>query len=417
MKTNPDHATSVTTSSCDPETWLLAQGYRFAGVVSGLRSEPNRRDVGVIISESPASAAGVFTLNRVAAAPVQVSRKRVPSSDVRGIVCCSGNANACTGAQGREDAELMATTLACQLNLHGDSILIASTGIIGRPLPMSIVGAGIVKAAAAVADTPQALCDFAHSILTTDTVIKVATLEVNLHGTPIRFTGVAKGAAMIGPNMATMLGFILTDATIAPSLLQEALGRAVDRTFNCISVEGHMSTNDTVFALANGAAGGVPITGHGIYFQQFEQDLTRVCSQLARAIAEDAEGATHVVEIIVEGAHSEADARQIAKTVAESALVKTALFGADPNWGRIVSAAGYSGVDFKEEELSLTIGPYLLYDKGTPVEFDEAEVSKFIKANRHLTVTLTFTQGNARCQFWTCDLTHDYVKLNAEYTT
>lgn len=412
-----DHATSVITTTTDPSTWMIAKGYRFAGIVGGLRSEPGRRDIGAIISDNYCSAAGVFTLNRVAAAPVQVSRKRVPSAEIKGIVCCSGNANACTGAQGVQDAELMAVTLGSSSGSSGEEILIASTGIIGRPMPMSIVGAGVVKAAAALRSDADALNDFAHSILTTDTVIKVATLEVNLHGTPVRFTGIAKGAAMIGPNMATMLGFILTDAAIAPSLLQEALGRAVDRTFNCISVEGHMSTNDTVFALANGAAGGQPIIGHGQYFQQFENDLTRVCGQLARAIAEDAEGATHLVELTVEGAHSEADARQIAKTVAESALVKTALFGADPNWGRIVSAAGYSGVCFEEKELSLHLGPYLLYDQGTPVEFNEAEVSRYLKENKHITARLTLTQGSARCHFWTCDLTHDYVKLNAEYTT
>lgn len=412
-----DHASSVITATTDSTEWILARGYRFAGVVSGLRSEPGRRDVGVIVSENHASAAGVFTLNRVAAAPVQVSRKRVPSSDIKGIVCCSGNANACTGAQGIQDAELMALALGAHVGVPGEDILVASTGIIGRPLPMNIVGAGIVAAAYALKEDAASLNDFAHSILTTDTKIKVACLEVNLHGTPVRFTGIAKGAAMIGPNMATMLGFILTDASIAPSLLQEALTRAVDRTFNCISVEGHMSTNDSVFLLANGEAGGPPITGHGNHFHQFENDLTRVCSQLARAIAEDAEGATHLVEILVEGAASEADARQIAKTVAESALVKTALFGADPNWGRIVSAAGYSGVCFEEKDLSLNLGPYLLYDQGTPVEFDAGEVSKYMKENRHLVVKLIFTLGNGQCHFWTCDLTHDYVTLNAEYTT
>lgn len=412
-----DHATSVITTSTDPASWTLARGYRFAGVVSGLRSEAGRRDVGAIVSDRPASAAGVFTLNRVAAAPVQVSRKRVPSAEIQGIVCCSGNANACTGAQGYIDAELMASMLGSQLQLSGDAFLVASTGIIGRLLPMSIIGSGITGAAKALRADAAALNDFAHSILTTDTTIKVATLEVNLHGTPIRFTGIAKGAAMIGPNMATMLSFILTDASIAPSLLQEALGRAVDRTFNCISVEGHMSTNDTVFVLANGAAEGQPITGHGLHFQQFENDLTRLCSQLARAIAEDAEGATHLVELVVEGAHTEADARLIAKTVAESALVKTALFGADPNWGRIVSAAGYSGVCFDEKDLSLRLGPYLLYDQGTPVPFDEDEVSAWMKQNRHITATLSLQQGSSRCQFWTCDLTNEYVKLNAEYTT
>jgi glutamate N-acetyltransferase/amino-acid N-acetyltransferase len=195
------------------------------------------------------------------------------------------------------------------------------------------------------------------------------------------------------------------------------LARSVDRTFNCVSVEGHMSTNDTVFLLANGAAGAEAVHGHGLVFQQFEHAVTQVCGQLARQIAEDAEGASHLLEVLVEGAHTEAEARQIAKTVAESALVKTAIFGGDPNWGRIVSAAGYSGVNFLESELSLSLGEHLLYDHGTPVPFNEQVVSDYIKSNRHLTARLVLTQGNARCQFWTCDLTYDYVKLNAEYTT
>jgi glutamate N-acetyltransferase/amino-acid N-acetyltransferase len=401
----------------EAKAWTLAKGYRFAGVVSGLRSEPNRRDVGAIVSDTPAAAAGVFTLNQVAAAPVQLSRKRIPAGNVRGIVCCSGNANACTGEQGLRDAERMAASLGEGLGVPGEHILVASTGIIGRPLPMNIVVPGISKATKSLRGDAQGLDDFAHSILTTDTRIKVATLEINIHGTTVHFTGIAKGAAMIGPNLATMLGFVLTDAICPPDLLQEVLTRSVNRTFNCVSVEGHMSTNDTVFLLANGAAGGEAVHGHGLVFQQFEHAVTHVCGQLARQIAEDAEGATHLLEVIVEGAHTEADARQIAKTVAESALVKTAIFGADPNWGRIVSAAGYSGVTFQERELSLYLGEHLLYDHGTPVPFDEKVVSNYIKTNRHLTARLVLAQGTARCQFWTCDLSYDYVKLNAEYTT
>jgi len=397
--------------------WTLAKGYRFAGVVSGLRSEPNRRDLGAIVSDVPAAGVGVFTLNRVAAAPVQVSRKRIPATNIRGILCCSGNANACTGEQGIKDAERMAAALGEEIGVQGEHILVASTGIIGRPLPMPTVLPGVAKAAAALRGDVQGLDDFAHSILTTDTRIKVVTLEIKLDGTTVHFTGVAKGAAMIGPNLATMLGFVVTDANCPADLLQEVLTRAVNRTFNCVSVEGHMSTNDTVFLLANGAAGGPAVHGHGLAFQQFEHAVTHVCGQLARQIAEDAEGATHLLEVIVEGAHTEADARQIAKTVAESALVKTAIFGADPNWGRIVSAAGYSGVTFEERELSLFLGDHLLYDRGTPVPFEEKVVSDYIKNNRHLTARLVLTQGTARCQFWTCDLTYDYVKLNAEYTT
>ncbi len=401
----------------DSPPWTLARGYRFAGINSGLRSEPGRRDCGAIVSDVPAAGAGVFTLNRVAAAPVQVSRSRVPSDKIRGIVCCSGNANACTGEQGQRDAEQMAATLAKHIDVSPQHILIASTGIIGRPLPMNIVTPGIQKAAQALGNDQKSLTDFAHSILTTDTRIKVSTLEVPIAHTNIHLTGIAKGAAMIGPNMATMLGFILTDAAVAPILLQEVLARSVDRTFNCISVEGHTSTNDTVYLLANGQAGGAPIVTHGMALQQFEHAVTHVCTQLSRAIAEDAEGATHLLELKVEGARTESEARQLAKTVAESVLVKTALFGADPNWGRIVSAAGYSGVPFEERDLSLYLGEHLLYDRGTPIPFDAKTVSSYIKNKRHLTARLVLTHGAAHCTFWTCDLSYDYVKLNAEYTT
>jgi glutamate N-acetyltransferase/amino-acid N-acetyltransferase len=401
----------------DSSQWLLPKGYQFSGVSSGLRSEPNRRDIGAIISEVPASGAGVFTLNRVAAAPVQVSRQRVPAAKIRGIVCCSGNANACTGEQGIRDAEQMVATLAQALNIESAHILIASTGIIGRPLPMNIVVPGVEKAAQNLRADASGLEDFAHSILTTDTKIKVASLEVPIAHHPVRFVGIAKGAAMIGPNMATLLGFVLTDAAVAPPLLQEVLGRAVDRSFNCISVEGHTSTNDTVFLLANGKADGAAISSHGMALQQFEHAVTHVCGDLARAIIEDAEGATHLVEIVVEGARTESDARQIAKAVAESALVKTALFGADPNWGRIVSAAGYSGVSFEEPDLSLYLGEHLLYDHGKPVAFDAETVSGYMKKNRQLQIRLILNHGHAQCRFWTSDLTYDYVKLNAEYTT
>jgi glutamate N-acetyltransferase/amino-acid N-acetyltransferase len=401
----------------DPSSWILPQGFRFAGVVSGLRSETNRRDIGAIVSDSPCNAAGVFTLNRVAAAPVQISRQRVPSNHIRGLVCCSGNANACTGEQGNRDALHMAETLGQALGISGQDILIASTGIIGRSLPMDIVVPGVQKCAQALQIGQSAVSDFASSILTTDTKIKVFSLEVPIAHQLVHVLGIAKGAAMIGPNMATLLGFIVTDAAVAPTLLQEVLTRAVDRSFNCISVEGHTSTNDTVFLLANGAAGTTPITTHGMALQQFEHATTHVCGQLARMIAEDAEGATHLVELTVEGARTEAEARQMAKTVAESALVKTALFGADPNWGRIVSAAGYSGVAFDEQELSLFLGEFLLYDHGKPVPFDPKTVSDYLKKQRHLTVRLVLTQGHALCRFWTCDLTYEYVKLNAEYTT
>jgi glutamate N-acetyltransferase/amino-acid N-acetyltransferase len=388
---------------------LLPDGYRFAGIVAKLRSEPDRRDLCVVASDRPAASAGVFTQNRVCAAPVQVSRQRIGRDTTRGFVVCSGNANACTGDQGLLDARRMAELLALELHCDPADVLVASTGVIGRPLPMAILEAGIPVAARAARPGVEAFADAAHAILTTDTVAKTASAAVG--GATI--TGFAKGAAMIGPNMATMLGFLLTDAAVRPGDLQEILRDACDDTFNCISVEGHTSTNDTVFLLANGP--GEPLSGDAL--AAFAEAVRAVCADLAMQIAKDAEGANHLVTIEVVGTRSDADARTIAKAVAESALVKTAVFGADPNWGRVVSAAGYCGVAFEERELSLTMGDFHLYEAGQPVPFDAKAASAYLRDNRTVTFRLTLTHGPGRCTFYTCDLTYKYVELNADYTT
>lgn len=391
-------------------TWHLANGYRFAGIHSGLRAnEPGRLDLALVVSDHPAVAAGVFTQNRVCAAPVHVCRERLPSTDVRGIVICSGNANACTGQQGLDDARRMTQIAAQALGLDAKQLLVCSTGVIGRLLPMPTMEAGIPKAAQGLTGGAEALERAARAILTTDTRVKVRTRALNEY----RITGFAKGAAMIGPNMATMLAFVLTDASIDVADLAALAPTAANQSFNCISVEGHTSTNDSLIFLANGA--GPKLKGNAL--QAFREAAIGVCAELARDMADDAEGASHLVTIHVEGARTDAEARTIAKTVAESALVKTALFGADPNWGRIVSAAGYAGVPFAEAQLSLTLGNFLLYDKGVPLPFDASTVSGYMKANRELTMRLTFTLGSGRCTFYTCDLTYDYVRLNADYTT
>lgn len=393
--------------------WHLARGYRFAGVVSGLRSEPGRRDLAVVVSDLPAAAAGVFTQNRVCAAPVQVSRDRLPRPDARAVVICSGNANACTGEQGLTDARRMAALVAADIGCDAEQVLVASTGVIGRPLPMPVLEAGIPKAVAAATTGREAFSDAAHAILTTDTGIKVATRVVELPDGPVVITGFAKGAAMIGPNLATMLGFVLTDAAVAPADLHTMLKGACEASFNCVSVEGHTSTNDTVFLLANGS--GPPLAGHDL--ATFRDAVGGVCAELARKIAIDAEGANHLITIDVEGCRSDAEAKQIAKTIAESALVKTAVFGHDPNWGRVVSAAGYSGVAFEESDLSLWMGDMLLYRNGTPLPFDAAAASGYLKHNRDVHFKLRLAGGPGRCTFHTCDLTYKYVELNADYTT
>jgi glutamate N-acetyltransferase/amino-acid N-acetyltransferase len=394
-------------------SWHLAHGYRYAGVHSGLRSDPGRLDLALVVSDAPAAAAGVFTQNRVAAAPVHVCRERLPSRTARGFVVCSGNANACTGARGLADARRMAEVAAAAVGCRPEQMLVASTGIIGRHLPMPVIETGIRAAAAELDAGAAGLERAARAILTTDTRIKVSSRCVTLGKAVVHLTGFAKGAAMIGPNMATLLAFVLTDAAVAAEDLARLAPSVADQTFNCISVEGHTSTNDTLLFLANGQ--GPRLEGSDL--AAVADAATGVCGELAQAIAADAEGATHLVRIDVEGLRDQAEARRVAKAVADSALVKTALFGADPNWGRIVSAAGYAGVAFDECQLSLWLGDALLYSAGVPQDFDATAVSAHMKSQRDLHIRLQFTLGEGRCTFWTCDLGYEYVRLNAEYTT
>jgi glutamate N-acetyltransferase / amino-acid N-acetyltransferase len=428
---------------------ILARGYRFAGVHCGIKPDPSKLDLGLVVSDVPAVAAGVFTQNRVTAAPVKLSRQRVPTANARGVVICSGNANACTGEQGLQDGQRMTEIAAKAIGCQAEQMLVCSTGVIGRPLPMDKIEPGIRSAACQLADHREAFHNLAQAILTTDTKIKVSSRSISISSQETRLTGFAKGAAMIGPNMATLLAFVLTDAAVAPDDLADIARRAAASTFNCISVEGHTSTNDTLLFFANGQAlsqtpsppsplprsGGegrksdsAPHLGGGSMSEPdpslrkeglivFERAATEVCAELARAIAADAEGAAHFVTIEVEGLRTDAEAKQIAKTIADSALVKTAIFGGDPNWGRFMSAAGYAGVVFDESDLSLWLGQTLLYKAGTPQDFDSAAACAYLKNNREVTLRLKLNLGVGRCTFWTCDLGYDYVRLNAEYTT
>ena len=396
--------------------WQIARGYRFAGVHSGIRADPERLDLALMVSNTPAAAAGAFTQNRVRAAPVRVCQERLPANDVRGVVVCSGNANACTGQRGMDDARRMAVVAAESVGCRPSQMLVCSTGVIGQFLPMPVIEPGIRGAAGVLSSTPDALDAAARAILTTDTRIKVVTKTISIDNIEVRLTGVAKGAAMIGPNLATMLAFVFTDAAVSAVDLAPLTVRAADQSFNCVSVEGHTSTNDTLLIFANGqASGGRPLADGAL--GQFGDAATGVCCELAQAIAADAEGATHLIVIDVEGLRDDDEARRVAKTIAESALVKTAVYGADPNWGRIVSAAGYAGVEFEEEQLSLWMGDLLLYHTGAPQPFEAGAASAYLKRERTIHLRLRFTLGAGRCTFWTCDLTQEYVRLNAEYTT
>jgi glutamate N-acetyltransferase / amino-acid N-acetyltransferase len=397
--------------------WHLALGYCFAGLHCGIRPDPERRDLALVVSDAPASAAGVFTQNRVRAAPVRICQERLPSAVARGVVVCSGNANACTGRQGLDDARRMTTVAAEAVGCQPEQFLVCSTGVIGRLLPMAPVEIGIRSAAARLERTPAALDEAAQAILTTDTRIKVVTRTVDTGGAEVRLTGLAKGAAMIGPNLATMLAFVFTDAPVSPADLASLAFRAGDQSFNCVSVEGHTSTNDTLLLFANGRSNPESPFLAGADLERFGSAVTAVCSDLARAIAADAEGANHLVTVEVEGLRDDAEARRVAKAVADSPLVKTAIYGADPNWGRIVSAAGYAGVAFEEEDLSLWLGDLLLYHAGSPQPFEPATASAYLKREREVLLRLRFTLGAGRATFWTCDLTQEYVRLNADYTT
>ena len=393
----------------------VPQAFRLAGVHGKVKSDPENEDLTLVVSDVPAVGAGVYTRNLVCAAPVALDRERTPGDRFRAVVINSGNANACTGERGLDDARRMAQLAADACGAEQDQALVLSTGIIGEYLPMDKITEAIEAAAARLGNDNSALISAARGMMTTDTIHKLSGRVLSLGGREISITGMAKGAAMIGPNMATMLGLILTDAPLEADSAQAALAAAVDDSFNAISVDGHMSTNDTVLLLANGSAGGDPLSGDDR--TAFRAALDQVCVELARSIPADGEGATHLVTIEITGCTDQTSARRIAKTVAESPLVKTAVAGADPNWGRIVSAAGYSGVPFAPAGTSLRLNGFLLYRNGGPVEFDGQAVSDSIRDSHDTLIQLSFSEGQGNARFWTTDLTAEYVRLNAEYHT
>jgi glutamate N-acetyltransferase/amino-acid N-acetyltransferase len=393
---------------------FIPRGFRASAVKAGIKPSGNL-DLALLVADTPCSAAGTFTTNRVAAAPVQWDRALVPSDRIQGIVINAGNANAATGAQGLANTGTTASFLARAIGCDPQGVLVASTGIIGHQLPMDRVEAGVAKAYAELSHAESSFRAASDAILTTDTHPKVVTRKFAVGDTEVKLLGLCKGAAMIGPRMATMLGFLMTDAAVAPADLQAILKEAVEVSFNCISVEGHESTNDTVLLLASGAAGGPKLAGAEL--DLFATQVKTACIDLAKMIPGDGEGASHTITIDVEGARTRDEARAIARAVADSPLVKTAIHGADPNWGRIVSAAGYSGVNFDEPELSLWLNGTPLYRDGAPVAFDAAAVSTGIRNNRETAIRLVLTHGSASIRFWTCDLTAEYIRLNADYTT
>jgi glutamate N-acetyltransferase/amino-acid N-acetyltransferase len=394
----------------------LPEGFEFAGIAAGIKEDVTKKDLSLITCPRGATAAGVYTQNLFFAAPVRWDRERTPRSDVRAVVVNSGNANACTGQQGWQDTVQMAQWTAAACGAEPDQVLVMSTGIIGQFLPMPAIDQGIRTAVGQLGATLSDFQAAADGILTTDRSRKVSSRSVKLaNGTTVNVAAMAKGAGMIGPNMATMLATVLTDATLSTAASEMLLKSAVEPSFNSISVEGHTSTNDTVLLLASGAKGNSALEGEDL--DRLSAAVADVCIELAKMIPDDGEGASHLIEINIAGCRTEQDADRIARTIADSALVKTAVTGGDPNWGRIMSAAGYSGVDFAVEKSNLWINQTQIFANGAPVPFDDAALSQSMKSNRETILQIQLGEGEAEKRFWTSDLTVDYVKFNADYRT
>ena len=390
-------------------------GFRLAGVHCGIKSDPQKEDFTLIVADTEATAAGVYTTNLVHAASVSQNRQKTPLASFRVVAVNSGNANACTGEQGERDSREMARLAAAAVGAAEPQALVMSTGIIGRHLPMDKIAAGVAAAKSRLGRDDAAFLSAARGIMTTDKFMKLASRSASMGGSTVQVTGMAKGAGMIGPNMATMLCVLMTDAKLSAPVAQHTLTEAVNQSFNCMSVEGHMSTSDTVLLLASGGSHREP--GGEADQAALQQAVTEVCIDLAKLIPTDGEGASHLITIDVHGCATRQDAHQIATTIANSALVKTGIAGADPNWGRVVSAAGYSGVQFNPRKLTLAINGTLVYRDSMPVDFDAKAVSSSIRNNHETRLELTLGEGDASIRFWTSDLTPNYVRFNSEYTT
>jgi len=383
-------------------------GATYCGIKTG------GHDLTVLLSEVPCTAAAVFTLNKVQAAPIAVDRRHLAATGgrARAVVVNSGNANACTGEQGERDAEEMARLVGARFGCPAAEVQVASTGVIGVPMPMAKVRAGVEQIALS-ADGGHAA---ALGIMTTDTRPKEISLAFDAGGVEARIGGMCKGSGMIHPNMGTMLAFVTSDAAVAPAFLAAALGRAADRSFNMVTVDGDTSTNDTALVLANGLAGNAPIDEHSPLAAAFQEALDVVMMHLAKEIARDGEGASKFVEVRVRGARSQHEARLAARAIAGSSLVKAAVYGADPNWGRILCAAGYSGAEVDASVADVTVGEIPLMRRGEILRFDRAAASAALRGPDVL-LGVDLHLGDGEAVAWGCDLTEQYVKINAEYTT
>lgn len=393
-----------------------AKGFRAAGVAAEIKYR-GRNDVALLVADAPCAAAAVFTTNRVAAAPVLYDREIVKGGKVQAILANSGCANACTGEQGLKDAKLSALVTAGELGIDPRHVLVASTGVIGRPLPMDRLLAGLRSAKAALGRTAAHGLAAEKAVMTTDTRPKEACVTTVIGGRKVTVGGMAKGSGMIEPNMATMLGFVTTDAAITSAMLRRALRLAIAKSFNSLVVDGDESTNDSVFLLASGAAGNAPITRGGADFEAFRAALEAVCVSLARQMATDGEGATKFVTVTVKGAKSEKDAARAARAVAKSPLAKTSWFGRDPNWGRVLAAVGYSGAAVEDMRAEVFYDGVWAFRRGEVA--DEKQLAKLAKVLKKdaFEVVVDLHLGTGTSSIYTCDLSLDYVHINADYTT
>jgi glutamate N-acetyltransferase/amino-acid N-acetyltransferase len=391
------------------------KGFRFAGVHGGVKAG-DALDLGLLCADEPAVASGVFTRNRVRAAPVRISERRLKSGLCQAILVNSGNANACTGKEGQGAALALTRTTAASLGVRAALVVPASTGVIGVQLPAQNIDASIPSLVEDLSESGAAR--FARAILTTDRGPKVAQVEVKVGRTVCRVLGIAKGAGMIHPNMATTLAFITTDAPLRQATLHRLLRQSTELTFNRATVDGDTSTNDSIYALASGAATQRWVDEKSPAGRRFSAALTEVLESLAKKIVADGEGAEHLVRIEVTGARTNADAVQIARTIAGSQLVKTALHGCDPNWGRILAAAGRSGPRFNPDHVSVSIGKVPIFDRGAPAMTAKTEAKAIATMKRpEYVISVSVGAGRGLGHYWTCDLGHEYVRINADYRT
>lgn len=394
-----------------------AKGFKANGIHCGIRKNRTKRDLALVVSEREASAAAVYTTNLVKGAPLEVTKKHISKGTARAVICNSGNANTCN-ANGIEIAQQMSELLAKELGFSADDVVVASTGVIGQPLDITPIARGIKPLAQGLSDKNNAFA--AEAIMTTDTVKKEVAVEFELSGKKCRLGGMAKGSGMIHPNMATMLVFITTDASISPKMLQKALSGDIADTFNMISIDGDTSTNDMVTVLANGMAQNPEITCEGEDFSVFMKALNTVNIELCRRIAGDGEGATKLLECKVTGAKDKHAAKAVAKSVICSSLLKAAMFGADANWGRVLCAIGYSKADVDVHKINVSFksaaGEIAVCKKGAGVDFSE-EKAKEILSEREIEILVDLSEGQDESTAWGCDLTYDYVKVNGDYRT